>query len=300
MDPTFIQARVIVQKAIADSSNSQHVDFCLNEAQREVARARKWPELMGRAFLETQASYGTGTVLVTDGDATVTLTGGTFPTDVVGMRFAIGTSAPWYPVRTRTDGTHIELGSPYRQDTDATASFLVYKSNYSFPDFVERIEEMWLHETNGVVPMHHAVTDQEVSAFMHYPSGTGTPMSWYMMERDSAGNRQVLFGPQTPDDVFRVEYTYRRKVVDNQFSGNLDDSRWAVIVSRAKAMAYEDEFYDRSVEEMRRYELLLTKEWNAGDDAETMSVQVGQDRVDYPHSVDFNNLISRGTVEDPQ
>jgi trans-aconitate methyltransferase len=97
-----------------------------------------------------------------------------------------------------------------------------------------------------------------------------------------------------------VEYTARRKVVDNQFTGNLDDSRWRLITALAKSMAYESEFYDRSLIELKRYRELLAEEWGAGDEIETQSVRVGQDRVDMPFFTGMDSLLSRGRVQDPQ
>ncbi len=299
--PSFIQAREEVARAVADSSDPVWIDRLLNLAQKKVCRARRWPELVDRAHFSTVGAYSTGTVSVTEGDATVTLTGGTFPTAVAsaGYRFSLSVSDPPYLVRTRTSGTVVELAETYKEDTDASTSYLVHKPDYALPSTVERVEEMWLLRPGEAIPLTNAATDETVTAFLHFASGPGVPCAFYMLERDAQNNRRVLLGPETPDDVYRVEYTFLRKPLDNQFEGNLDDSRWPLIVSAAKAAAYEGEFYERSLAELKRYEALLIEEWGVGDETTVQGVRVGDDRVNYPNMGGMEGLLGRGRVVDP-
>ena len=58
----------------------------------------------------------------------------------------------------------------------------------------------------------------------------GGPRFWEG-ERDSSGNRQVLLGPNAPDDVYRIEYTYRKQTTDGTYS--LDESRWPLVLALA-------------------------------------------------------------------
>lgn len=300
MTMTFEQARDMIQRAIADSSDPSFVDACLNQAQKEVARAHRWPELMTRAFFNTEAAYETGTV-ATNGTTTITLTGGTWPSTVASSRyrFALSVSEPWYTVATRSSGSIILLDAAYVDDNETASSYIVYKSHYSLASAVDRVEEMWLH-TSGARRLLNVATDQQLTEFLHFPSGPGVPTLYYNMERDSSGNRQVLLGPETPDDVYRVEYTYKKKVTDGTFNGNLDSTRWPAIVSRALALAYEPEFFERSIAAYRRYEVLLEREWAQEGETVTQNVRVGQTRVDYPGGDDYlENLMGYGRVQDP-
>lgn len=296
---TFAQAQTILQSRIADSSNTTAVAQALNQAQREVARARRWPELMVRAFVNTVAPYSTGTVAIANGATTWTLTGGTFPTDVAtgGYRLALSISDPWYTITTRTSGTSVETAA-YQDDTETASAFIAYKAHYSLASAVDRVEEMWLHRGGDAVELVSATTDQQVTDFTHYPTGTGAPTHYYMMERDSSGNRQVLLGPDAPDDVYRIEYVYRKKTTDDTFTGNLDETRWPVILARASAILYEPEFYDRHVAAQREYERLLSMEWANESEVETQHVRVGQSRIDVP-GWDMGSLMGRGRVQDP-
>jgi len=296
---TFEQARTILQSRIADSSNPTADDQALNQAQREVARARRWPELVVRAFLNTEAAYSTGTV-ATDGTTSVTLTSGTWPTTVASskFRFALSTSDPWYEVATRSSASIILLNAAYVDDDQTAASYIVYKSHYSLASAVDRVEEMWLHDAGRHVPLHSAATDQHVTEFLHYPSGPGVPTHFYNMERDASGNRQILLGPNTPDDVYRIEYTYKKKTTDGTLS--LDETRWPVILSRATAIRYEPEFYERSLVEMQRYEKLLADEWAREGETEIQEVRVADTRFRYPTRRGYyNDMMGFGRVSDP-
>jgi len=300
MPLTFEQARTILQSRIADSSNPTAVDQALNQAIREVMRAKRWPEVMSRAFFNTVAAYSTGTV-ATVGTTSVTLTTGTWPTDVASgkYRFALSVSDPWYQVATRSSGAIILLSDAYI-DADVTASsYIVYKSHYSLAYNVDRVEEIWLHKDGESVNLDNAATDERVSDFLHYPSGPGVPTHYYNMERDSSGYRQILLGPETPDDVYRIEYTYKRKAIPDVLAGNLDESRWPVVLARASSILYEPEFYERHLSAQAEYERLLKIEWENEGESETQHVRVGQNRVDYGIDGWPASLIGYGRVQDP-
>jgi hypothetical protein len=297
---SYANARTILQSRIADSSNSTAVDQAIDQAQREVARSRRWPELIGRKFFNTVAAYETGTVAVTNASTTVTLTGGTWPSDVASglYRFALSTSGPWYGVATRSSDTVILLAQAYIGASDTSTDYIAYKSHYSLDSSVDRVEEMWLHETGGAVPLVNAATDEQVTEFLHHPSGPGVPTHFYNMERDASDNRQVLLGPETPDAVYRVEYVYKRKTTDGSLS--LDESRWPVVLARASAILYEPDYYDRSLREMERYRQLLDEEWARETEGSVQHVRVGDTRVRYPgHFGYLDNLMGFGRVADP-
>lgn len=295
---SFAEALVILAKLTADSNATTFHTQCLNQAQRDVARARKWPELMVRDFLNTEAAYETGTIAVTKAGTTVTLTGGTWPTTVASgtYRFALSLNDPWYEVATRTDDTHIELADAYIGTTETAASYIAHKPHYSLAAAADRVEALWIHDDGRAIKLVNAQTDTHVTDYLHYHSGPGTPTHYYNMERDSAGSRQVLLGPATPDTIWRVEYVYRKKTTDGTLS--LDDSRWPVVLERAKALAYESEQYERSLTAQARYLQLLDMEWGQESESETQGVMVGQGRIDHPGRYYLDNLMGYGKVTD--
>lgn len=299
---TFAQALTIVQKAISDSSDDTFATQCLNQAQRIVARDKWWPELLTRDFFNTAAAYSTGTVTVTEGSADVAGVLTVFPATVASAfwRFQLTLSDPWYEVTTRTSDTAIVLTDAYVQDTAAGQTYLVHRPHYSLASDCDSVRSLWLHYEGGSIQLHNAATDQKVTDFMHYHSGPGTPTHYINIERDASGYRQILLGPATPDDVYRVEYVYRKATTDDTFTGNLDESRWHLVVQKALQLAYEPEFYERSVAAERRYEMSLSREWAASGESETTHVRVGQTRVDHPGGDRYlENLLGHGTVDYP-
>ena len=295
---TFANARVILQSRIADSSDDTAVDQALNSAQREVARARRWPELIVRDFFNTEAAYDTGKVAVTESSATVTGTGTSWPATVASAlhRFALSTTSPWYEVKTRTSDTIIVLQDVYIDDTDTSTDYIAYRSHYSLAATADRVEEMWLHRPSESVKLKNAATDNQVTEFLHFPSGPGVPTHYYSMERDASGYRQVLLGPNTPDDVYRVEYTYKKDVTDGTLG--LDDARWPVVLQLAVAILYEPEFFERSQVAYARYEKLLDREWARESEAATQNVRVGQNRVNFPSDRNYMESFPHfGVVE---
>lgn len=297
----FADLLTILQKHIGDSSNTTFATQCLNQAQREVRRARRWPEAMGaRKFVNTVAAYQTGTVAVTANSTTVTLTGGTWPSDVAtgSYRFALSVSDPWYTVATRSSDSVILLAEAYVGDTDASTTYVAYKSHYALDATVDRVEEAWLHRAGSAPKLVNAATDQAVSDFQHYPSGVGVPTHFLPIERSSSTTRQILLGPETPDDVYRIEYTFKTKSTDGTY--NLDESRWPVVMAKALALAYQSDNYERSLAEERRYQALLRDEWVAEGEVETQSVRVGESRVRFPGGDDWiSSLMGFGRVADP-
>ena len=302
MAVAYANLRTIIQRDIADSSNATAVDQAIDQAQREIARLRKWPELMTRAFVNTTAPYeGTSaiTVEVTNASTTVTLTGGTWPTDIASglYRFALSLSDPWYGVATRSSGTIILLAQAYQDDSDTSTDFIAHKPHISLASAVDRVESIWLHQGGEAHELVNAATDEHLTSFEHYHSGPGVPTHYLNIERDASGNRQILLGPETCDDVYRLEYVYRRKTTDGTLTANLDESRWPLIACRAKAILYEAEQYDRSLQEMQRFEKLLRDEWASENESETSHVRIGQSRVSYPGRRDIGDEVwSNGDV----
>jgi len=73
-------------------------------------------------LVRPQTKYSTGTVAVANSDATVTLSGGTFPT-WVGSESIIKINAVDYGVASWTDNTHIELDAPWAGGTQGGLTY---------------------------------------------------------------------------------------------------------------------------------------------------------------------------------
>lgn len=92
----------------------------------------------------TADDYSTGTVTVTNGDATVTGAGGaTFTAQVVGRYFRATNDGDWYRIETYTDSSNIELNKKFEGTTAAGASY-------------EIVEALPVPESLHVLPIYFA------------------------------------------------------------------------------------------------------------------------------------------------
>lgn len=78
----------------------------------------------------SHADYTTGTITVTNGDATVTGAGVTFNSSMVGRWLQITTADNpdrniWYKIAAYTDATHLELHKPFEGTTAAGVAYLI-------------------------------------------------------------------------------------------------------------------------------------------------------------------------------
>jgi len=94
----------------------------------------EWSFLKPVTELDLIGSYITGTITVTELDATVLLTDGIWPswTATKGTLVIDGVE---YEISTRTDDTHIELSEAWALDTEDTVNYtLHHNGNYDLPD----------------------------------------------------------------------------------------------------------------------------------------------------------------------
>lgn len=300
---SFSQAKTLLLNQLGedDTATDTFAGQCLDMAQRDVARAHNWPELYVRAFFVTSALYSTGTVAVTNTSATVTLTGGTWPSDVAtgAYRFALSTGSQWYKVATRSSDSVILLaadgsGTGYVGATGTGLSYVVYKVIYTLPTAVDRIEGMVLHDGTRAVPLTQTPSEAWLTDFGLFPNGSGVPTRYMTVERDASGTVQVMLGPAAPDAVYRVECLYRRQITEGTFV--LGEPLVDLVICRAQALLYARDHYQRYLAEMRLYREALRDEIYRSGDSEQPAITLGLGRAMGTHDY-LERLLDYGTVE---
>ena len=78
-----------------------------SSAASQMDALSEWRSLDRRRVIPTVAPYSTGTVQATNGSPTVTLTGGTFPSNCAGQLFAFTADGTYYDILTRDSATQI-------------------------------------------------------------------------------------------------------------------------------------------------------------------------------------------------
>ncbi len=105
----------------------------INDALWDIARSYKWSWYMQDGMLTFRETYATGTLAFTVNDATVTLTGGTWPTWIANGG-KILYQGIYYIVASRTSGTVIELDAEWSQGSVSDVGYVAYLNTYDLPD----------------------------------------------------------------------------------------------------------------------------------------------------------------------
>jgi len=108
------------------------IDRAIDKGYSDFLAAHDWRFLKKFATITTTAPYSTGTITLTEDDATVTLADGTWPTWAAqGTLYYNGYE---YSVSSRTDGSDIELDADWTDDTVSEASYELRRVAYDLPD----------------------------------------------------------------------------------------------------------------------------------------------------------------------
>lgn len=124
-----------------------------DDALAMISQECEWPWYHTVYPVTLKPYYNTGTLALVEGDATVTLTGGTFPTYAASCELYV--NGQWYAVATRTDGTHIELAQDWGEASVSGQSFVMAQSSYDLPEDLLSIDGIRYDLTwslNGFTP----------------------------------------------------------------------------------------------------------------------------------------------------
>lgn len=103
----------------------------VNDALDMVSKSETWPWYLTAGKITTRPFYNTGAIDLTEGSPVVNLTGGVFPTWVVGGELLVNNQ--WYPVLLRNSPTQITLASSYGKATQLGVAYVVYQDAYEMP-----------------------------------------------------------------------------------------------------------------------------------------------------------------------
>lgn len=137
-----------------------------------ICGLHEWPFLWTVDWFQTVAPYETGTVTVTNGSATVTGSGTTFTSAMVGRKFRANGETAYYTIKSFTSTTEVILDQAYTGTTSASATFSIYKDEYLLRAEVDS-QKIIRNSDNGVALFSLSAT--EFDPLFPSPSGVGTP-----------------------------------------------------------------------------------------------------------------------------
>ena len=130
------------------------------------------PYLMTDGAITTVAPYETGTVTVTNNSKTVTGSGTTFTTAMVGRKIRVAGQNAYYRIASYVSGTEITLENIFQGDTASAQTYSIYKDEYRLPSDLDVYKVMRQIEDS------QSIVDLEPSAFDIYepsPQAFGSP-----------------------------------------------------------------------------------------------------------------------------
>lgn len=176
----------------------------VQNAYTELINRANWEYFVRRLTLRTAAQQTTGTIVYdhTGGSSErlVTLTGATWPADVIDYRIIINGVS--YPVASRVSGTAITLTEAMNPGADvASTTYTLYKASYLLPADFRELISLWDLETRKPVGIIlNATQHAQSAAWFDRPS---LPL-WAAIRNDASFyNRfSLVFSP--PPDMERT------------------------------------------------------------------------------------------------
>lgn len=110
----------------------EELKVVVDDALAMIAGEYEWPWYFRESAIALQEPYSTGTVALTREDATVTLSGGTWPSWAADGILLVGTVP--VPVASRTSDSVIELAWEWAEAAQAAASYKLVRMWYPLPD----------------------------------------------------------------------------------------------------------------------------------------------------------------------
>ena len=178
------------------------IDQAINNRLESIEKHIAWKALEANGVFVTPAAFGSGTAAVTNGSASVTLTGAAWFPALTGRRFRALSRNETYAF-TYVDATHGTLDRAYEGDTNAAASYSIFQVVYPLPaDYRNPMQVS--NERIG----QEIVYDDEKALFESSPAlnTSGEPWFWTETARDASGNRQAILYPAPQ---FAASYPFR-------------------------------------------------------------------------------------------
>lgn len=196
-----------------DWSTQQEVDIqrSIDKGYADFLGAHDWNFLKKFTTVNTTAPYSTGTITLTDGDETVTLATGTWPSWAAqGTLYYNGYE---YSVSSRTDNSDIELDVAWDDDTVSGASYELRRISYTLPDDFGQPNTWFTYSSSLNRDPLKRISASDLIAMRSGCTTTGYPEYAAIRTRTSAfdgtsGQRlEVMFHPLA-DGAYPLGYSY--------------------------------------------------------------------------------------------
>lgn len=135
----------LTQKTNNDETVKVHLIRTFNMFHKDFNSRYPWPWRWKTASLQTIENYETGTVVVTNGSRTVTVSGGgTFTDAMEGRVFKLNRDTEFYQIKDVPNSSTLTLELPYIGNTGSGLGYLIWNKLYDLPPDVASIDDIYL------------------------------------------------------------------------------------------------------------------------------------------------------------
>lgn len=186
----------------------------VNDAQTMAAKSGEWQHLMKVAEISLDGVYETGTIAVSNGSTTVTLTAGTWPSWAASGEIVIG--ARTYRIASRDSDTQLTLSTAWDLTAVSGGTYQLIRYRYSLPDDFLQFGEIFQGQSWPY--QSHPMPYKEILRFIHTYRINDTRLRGFSI----ASSNLVVYPP--PSDDVTIYYSYKSKPTD--LSDPSDTSVW--------------------------------------------------------------------------
>lgn len=175
------------------------IEGFINDRYAQILGELPWSRMNVESRLVTTAPYTTGTVAVTFGSQSVTLTSGTWTAAMSGLGFKVTGRNEFYEFSfsTATTGT---IDRPYEGTTSAAASYQIFQSVYPLPSDCVMLQD---EAFPGLLRFNHNDWSYRRTCSLSTP----TRWSTYMEDGSTPPRLQVELWP-VPSTAVGLPFTY--------------------------------------------------------------------------------------------
>jgi len=194
----------------------------VTRAFRQVAERRRWSWLYANGQIVLPAGYSTGTVSLTQNSGTVTGSGTTFTSAMVGRQLRVGGQI--YDISAYSSATSITITPVWGPPSTSAAAYSIYQCYVPMPTDFHSFISLMDPQQNWKLWTNQFET-KDLDLFDSYRANTGLPyMAVFHDYTTNSGTtpgvpRYELWPHYTSTTVYALRYQYETRAVDISDSG---------------------------------------------------------------------------------
>ena len=193
-----------------DTVATTRIKRCIENGLRRVSRERNWSFLRTTQKLNATVEYNTGTVSVNHGSTSVTGSGTTFPSDIVGAYIEFNGEDGWYEITARGGDTSLTILDAYSNTGASDLSGVTYTIIYPLISLPANFRQQEALFDPGRRRYLRYAEDTELWWVHAARAGTGQPEAFgFTATRHDPNITKLLLYP-APSSVENYELVYWR------------------------------------------------------------------------------------------